>query len=199
MDDAEALAGLELRIPAGELAPLPPGMYYHHDLVGCRVETSAGDAVGEVVAVEGSGEASRLVVETPRRRGTDSAGRARCAAGRPAAQADRDCGARRAAGPERDGPLAARCGRAGRREIRPRHDLPAAVRRAARRGHRAAARSSGASWTCGCTTCATTRRTGTGRSTTCRTAAGRAWCSSPSRCSGRSRRSGPTATSTRSS
>jgi 16S rRNA processing protein RimM len=66
IDDADTLAGRELRIPAGELAELPPGMFYHHDLVGCRVETPAGDAVGEVVAVDGSGDMSRLVVETPR-------------------------------------------------------------------------------------------------------------------------------------
>jgi len=66
IDDAETLAGRELRIPAGELVGLPPGMFYHHDLVGCRVETPGGDVVGEVVRVEGSGEASRLVVESPR-------------------------------------------------------------------------------------------------------------------------------------
>jgi 16S rRNA processing protein RimM len=66
IDDAETLAGRELRIPAGELAELPPGMYYHHDLIGCRVETAAGDLVGDVVAVEGAGEASRLVLATPR-------------------------------------------------------------------------------------------------------------------------------------
>jgi 16S rRNA processing protein RimM len=66
IDDAETLAGQELRIPADELADLPEGMFYHHDLIGCRVETVGGDAVGQVVAVEGSGEASRLVVETPR-------------------------------------------------------------------------------------------------------------------------------------
>jgi 16S rRNA processing protein RimM len=65
IDDAETLAGCELRIPCGELADLPPGMFYHHDLVGCRVETGAGEVVGLVVAVEGSGEASRLVVESP--------------------------------------------------------------------------------------------------------------------------------------
>jgi 16S rRNA processing protein RimM len=65
MNDAEALAGLELRIPAKELAPLPDGMYYHHDLVGCRVETVAGEVVGEVRAVEGSGATSRLVVQSP--------------------------------------------------------------------------------------------------------------------------------------
>jgi 16S rRNA processing protein RimM len=66
IDDAETLAGRELRVPADELAALPPGMFYHHDLVGCRVETAGGEAVGEVVAVEGSGEASRLVVQSPR-------------------------------------------------------------------------------------------------------------------------------------
>jgi 16S rRNA processing protein RimM len=65
IDDAETLAGRELRIPVEELAELPPGMFYHHDLVGCRVETTAGEAIGTVAAVEGSGEASRLVVETP--------------------------------------------------------------------------------------------------------------------------------------
>jgi len=64
MNDAEELAGLELRIPHEELAPLPDGVFYHHDLVGCRVETTDGRPVGEVRAVEGSGVASRLVVTT---------------------------------------------------------------------------------------------------------------------------------------
>jgi 16S rRNA processing protein RimM len=62
MNDAEEWAGLELRVPAGELEPLPPGMYYRHDLVGCRVETVAGEAIGEVAAVEGDMGSSRLVV-----------------------------------------------------------------------------------------------------------------------------------------
>ena len=65
MNDAEAMAGLELRIPAGELAPLPEGTFYRHDLVGCRVETTRGERVGEVAAVEGETAASRLVVRTP--------------------------------------------------------------------------------------------------------------------------------------
>jgi 16S rRNA processing protein RimM len=64
IDDAETLAGAELRIPAEELAALPPGMFYHHDLLGCQVETTGGAVVGEVIAVEGSGTASRLVVRT---------------------------------------------------------------------------------------------------------------------------------------
>ncbi|HOG30034.1 MAG TPA: ribosome maturation factor RimM [Vicinamibacterales bacterium] len=66
IDDAETLGGRELRIPAEQLAALPPGMFYRHDLVGCLVETTGGEAVGEVAGVEGDGAASRLVVRTPR-------------------------------------------------------------------------------------------------------------------------------------
>ena len=63
VDEAEALAGLELRVPIGRLAPLPPGMYYRHDLIGCRVETTAGAAIGVVSDVEGTLAGSRLVVD----------------------------------------------------------------------------------------------------------------------------------------
>jgi len=62
MDAAEQMAGLELRIPADQLAPLPPDTFYHHDLVGCRVETGGGAAVGVVEGVEGTLGGSRLVV-----------------------------------------------------------------------------------------------------------------------------------------
>ena len=62
MDAAEALAGLELRVPADQLASLPAGMFYRHDLVGCRVETRHGDTVGVVREVEGTLDGSRLVV-----------------------------------------------------------------------------------------------------------------------------------------
>jgi 16S rRNA processing protein RimM len=62
IEDVEALAGLELRIEPSELAPLPPGLYYHNDLVGCRVETTAGAEVGTVMRVDGGGDSSRLVV-----------------------------------------------------------------------------------------------------------------------------------------
>jgi 16S rRNA processing protein RimM len=66
MTDAEALAGLELRVPRDTLAALPPGTYYHHDLVGCAVETIGGAAIGTVTAVEDSGGPSRLVVNGAR-------------------------------------------------------------------------------------------------------------------------------------
>ncbi len=65
MDAAERLAGLELRIPADRLAALPAGTYYRHDLIGCRVETLAGDLVGVVDSVEGTLGGSRLVVAGP--------------------------------------------------------------------------------------------------------------------------------------
>jgi 16S rRNA processing protein RimM len=65
MDAAEALAGLELRVPADRLSALPEGVFYCHDLVGCRVETRAGDVVGTVRDVEGTRGGNRLVVAGP--------------------------------------------------------------------------------------------------------------------------------------
>lgn len=62
MDDAEALAGAELKVPASTVPPLPEGMFYRHDLVGCEVRDRGGCLIGRVVAVEGSLERSRLVV-----------------------------------------------------------------------------------------------------------------------------------------
>jgi 16S rRNA processing protein RimM len=62
MDAAEALAGAELKIPEADLAPLPAGTFYHHDLVGCEVRDRAGRVIGRVTAVEGTMERSRLVV-----------------------------------------------------------------------------------------------------------------------------------------
>jgi 16S rRNA processing protein RimM len=66
MNDAEALAGYELRVPADRLAPLPDGTFYRHDLVGCRVETRGGEPVGIVQGVEGTLDRSRLVIEGAR-------------------------------------------------------------------------------------------------------------------------------------
>ncbi len=60
---AEALAKADVRVPAESLGPLPAGTFYHHELIGCRVETVEGRTVGTVASVEGSGEAHRLVVD----------------------------------------------------------------------------------------------------------------------------------------
>lgn len=66
MNDAEALAGAELRVPESDLVALPDSTFYHHDLIGCEVKTEAGKAVGTVRAVEGPTSRSVLVVESPR-------------------------------------------------------------------------------------------------------------------------------------
>jgi 16S rRNA processing protein RimM len=62
MNDAEALAGAELRMPVAALGPLPAGTYYRHDLVGCEVRDTHDAVVGRVTAVEGPLERSHLVV-----------------------------------------------------------------------------------------------------------------------------------------
>lgn len=62
MNDAEALAGAELKMPASELPPLPAQTYYRHDLVGCEVRTKDGQTIGNVTDVEGTLERSRLVI-----------------------------------------------------------------------------------------------------------------------------------------
>ena len=62
MNDAEALRGLELRIPAEALRPLTPGFHYVHDLAGCRVVTPAGTEVGRVARVDLAGGTPLLAV-----------------------------------------------------------------------------------------------------------------------------------------
>lgn len=66
ISEAERLAGAELRVPPSEQAALPEGQYYHHQLIGCVVTTADGVIVGRVAAVQGDGEATRLVVRSAR-------------------------------------------------------------------------------------------------------------------------------------
>lgn len=63
IEQTDHLVGCELRIDPADLTPLPDGVFYQHDLAGCRVETSDGVEVGVVRKVDGSGNASRLVVD----------------------------------------------------------------------------------------------------------------------------------------
>ena len=62
MDEAEALAGRELRVPESELPGLPSGSFYHHALAGCTVRTVEGADVGTVTEIAGSAGAHRLLV-----------------------------------------------------------------------------------------------------------------------------------------
>jgi 16S rRNA processing protein RimM len=66
MTDAGQFAGCELRVPVGSLARLPEGTFYRHDLIGCRVETPAGETIGVVNGVEGTLGGSRLIVDGAR-------------------------------------------------------------------------------------------------------------------------------------
>ena len=62
VEQAQTLAGLELRIAEDALQPLTGAAYYHHQLVGCAVVTRDGIPVGTVVRVDGAG-GSLLVVK----------------------------------------------------------------------------------------------------------------------------------------
>ena len=64
MTEAEQLASAELRVPMETLERLPAGVFYHHELTGCRVETVEGAVVGTVRSVEGDGGVQRLVVDS---------------------------------------------------------------------------------------------------------------------------------------
>lgn len=62
IDAAEPLRGLELRIPEEELAALPEGSYYHHQLTGLRVLDAAGETLGVVEDVMETGTTARVLV-----------------------------------------------------------------------------------------------------------------------------------------
>jgi 16S rRNA processing protein RimM len=62
MTEAEALHGVELRVPPDALHALPAGTYFEHDLVGCTLLTEAGQSLGVVRAIERGAGPPRLVV-----------------------------------------------------------------------------------------------------------------------------------------
>ena len=67
INDAEAYRGLELRIGEEELAALPAGSYYHHQLKGLRVEDERGRSLGVAAdLLETGAESPVVVVRGPR-------------------------------------------------------------------------------------------------------------------------------------
>jgi len=62
---AEALRGTELTVPRAALPPLEEGEYYHADLIGLPVVTTAGDPVGTVAEVANFGAGDVLEIERP--------------------------------------------------------------------------------------------------------------------------------------
>lgn len=62
IDAAEGYRGLELRIPEAELAPLPAGSYYHHQLRGLSVLDARGRSLGMVRDLMETGAGAPVVV-----------------------------------------------------------------------------------------------------------------------------------------
>ena len=65
MTAAELLRGCDVVVSDDELHELPEDYYYDFDLVGCAVETVAGDPVGTVDSVLRTGGAELLTVRRP--------------------------------------------------------------------------------------------------------------------------------------
>lgn len=63
--DAEALRGTTLTVPHSTLPPLGEGEYYHADLIGLAVVTTAGEDVGKVIAVENFGATDVIEIAKP--------------------------------------------------------------------------------------------------------------------------------------
>jgi 16S rRNA processing protein RimM len=66
IDAVEPLAGASLWIRAASRPPLPEGHYYHDALIGCDVDTVAGERVGQVTRIDAFGSAPILVVHDGR-------------------------------------------------------------------------------------------------------------------------------------
>lgn len=62
IDEAEGYRGLELRIGEEDLAALPRGSYYHHQLKGLRVEDPEGRSLGVAADLLETGSGSPVVV-----------------------------------------------------------------------------------------------------------------------------------------
>jgi 16S rRNA processing protein RimM len=60
--EADALRGARVWIAAAQLAPLPPGEWWGHELVGCRVEGEDGAPVGVITGIWETGAPDVLVV-----------------------------------------------------------------------------------------------------------------------------------------
>jgi 16S rRNA processing protein RimM len=65
IEEAKALVGLHLALPAGERVELPSGIFYEWELVGCRVEKISGQHVGEVKETMRTGGVELLAVVDP--------------------------------------------------------------------------------------------------------------------------------------
>ncbi len=64
-DCAEKYRNQIIHIHAEAAAPLPPGKYYHHQVIGCRAFSDEGEDLGEIVDILETGANDVYVVSTP--------------------------------------------------------------------------------------------------------------------------------------
>ncbi|WP_149453594.1 ribosome maturation factor RimM [Pasteuria penetrans] len=62
---AERYRGCRLAVPYEDQAPSVEGEYYYQDIVGCRVETVAGENLGEVIGIRSMPAQDLWVVRDP--------------------------------------------------------------------------------------------------------------------------------------
>jgi 16S rRNA processing protein RimM len=62
---AESYRGQLIQIKVEQAAPLPPGRYYHHQILGLDVTTDAGEALGQVTDILETGANDVYVVTGP--------------------------------------------------------------------------------------------------------------------------------------
>ncbi|MGH2522160.1 MAG: ribosome maturation factor RimM [Anaerolineales bacterium] len=62
---AEAFRGQLVQIRIEQAAPLPPGQYYHHQIIGLPVVTEEGEALGDVTGILETGANDVYVVSGP--------------------------------------------------------------------------------------------------------------------------------------
>ena len=63
VEAARSLIGCELAVPESERIELPADQFYTWELIGCRVETIAGEEIGVVRDVTPTGSAEILVID----------------------------------------------------------------------------------------------------------------------------------------
>ncbi|MBM3959732.1 MAG: 16S rRNA processing protein RimM [SAR202 cluster bacterium] len=63
-DQANALRGKALEVPAGDIPPPPRGSYYHYEILGARVITRSGEELGRVVEILQTGSNDVYVVRS---------------------------------------------------------------------------------------------------------------------------------------
>jgi 16S rRNA processing protein RimM len=62
IEESKKLVGCELAVPADERIELPQDSFYDWELIGCRVETTSGQTVGDVKQIVRTGKAELLSV-----------------------------------------------------------------------------------------------------------------------------------------